>query len=127
MAKEGFSAALNATWTDANSQGQKNKVTGGMKIYTQLTRPKGKVYLIKKADLGKLQTLSAEPTSTTTTPTANFTGLVTVNISAATATNEIKWESWIMIVEKEMKTSIDWTDHSKNDTALSTMIKNPSL
>lgn len=124
MVKEGFSTAHDTTQAATNSQGQKNKATGGMKTYMQLIRPKGKVYFVEEADLEKLQLLSAESTSTTTTPMANFAGLVTDNIPAATATDEVKWENWITIVEEEMKTSIDWTDHSENDTVLSAMIEN---
>ncbi|KAG6876619.1 hypothetical protein C0993_001807, partial [Termitomyces sp. T159_Od127] len=101
MAKQGFEAARNAahaTNPTLNVHTDKNKApTGGGKVYTQLTDPGGKVYLVEDGDLGKLQTLSA---STTSTP-VGFAGLVTDSVLSSSAADDSEWEGWMAIIEEE--------------------------
>ncbi|KAG5349755.1 hypothetical protein C0989_002033 [Termitomyces sp. Mn162] len=109
MEKQGIDAAWNAAFATAAAKGTGS--TGGNAIvYTQLTGPKGKVYLMEEGDLKKLQMLSS--------------GLSTAS-SAGLATDEIKWESWMASVEEEvmpaeLKTSIDWDQYLEDNNSTTT-------
>ncbi|KAG6858791.1 hypothetical protein C0995_013898, partial [Termitomyces sp. Mi166 len=102
MEKQGFTAAHNAARIAGASKG---KPSGGSKVYTQLTGPQGKIYLVKDGDLGKFQTLSTE----VTTPIA-FAGLAMDSIPQTPSVDDIEWEGWMATImeEEELLTSLDW-------------------
>ncbi|KAG5349117.1 hypothetical protein C0989_005796 [Termitomyces sp. Mn162] len=76
MEKQGIDAAWNAACAATTARGT-GSAGENAKVYTQLTGPKGKVYLMEEGNLEILQTLSSGPLTT------GFAGL---------ATNEIEWE-----------------------------------
>ncbi|KAG6872816.1 hypothetical protein C0995_006415 [Termitomyces sp. Mi166 len=78
MEKQSIEAAQNAAKAAAVKVSTSvATTTGNTKVYTQLTSPKGKVYLVEEGDLGKLQTLSNKTAPSTP---AGFAGLTTDNI-----------------------------------------------
>lgn len=88
----------------------KSRSAEGSKIYTQLTGPQGKVYLVEDGNLGKLQTVNTGMTTTTT----SFAGLVTNNIPHISSDNETEWKEWMATIEEEKPTaSLDWKDYSR--------------
>lgn len=112
MEKQGFDAARNAARATnplAAGQAQKGKgASGGGKVYTQLTGPQGKVYLVEDGDLGRLQTLNTTPT------TAGFAGLATDKMpDDITTADDAEWEGWMAVIEEEdLRTSVDWEQNS---------------
>ena len=108
MHKDRFDAACNAAHAAMDAQVKGKSAMGTAKVYTQLTRPKGKVYLVKDEDLEKLQTLSTGST------TAGFMGLVTDNVPATNTGND-EWEGWMAVIEEEeeleARASVNWRDH----------------
>lgn len=130
MEKQGFDAAHSATARaggTTTSQPAKGKGTNNMantmgsaKIYTQLTGPKGKVYLVEEGDLGKLQTLSTGSDST-----ASFAGLVTDQIEGTVpSADNNEWQGWMATIEEEdePRMSINWREHTADNKHKSTMI-----
>lgn len=107
MHKDGFDAARNAARAAADNTA-KDK---GAKVYTQLTGPKGKIYLVEDGDLGKLQTLNTRSLA------VGFAGLVTDDVPT-TSVGDDEWAGWMAIVEEEeeseaAKVSIDWKNCTK--------------
>lgn len=121
MEKEGFHAARDAARAAAADRGTRGKGGSGTKVYTQLTGPKGKVYLVEEGDLGKMQTLSNETT------TAGFAGLITDDISPVATLDEAEWEGWMAVIveEENVDTLPTITPKHSHETALSVTAQNP--
>lgn len=121
MQKAGFSAVCDAARATAR---EKTKTAGSNtnKQFVQLTEPSSKVYLMEKAELQKLQTLS---TAANPQPASSaFAGLVTDELSTKTLDNA-EWEGWMATVEKEekpeeLKTTLDWKQYSNNSALTAT-------
>ncbi|KAG6892839.1 hypothetical protein C0993_002748, partial [Termitomyces sp. T159_Od127] len=107
MHKAGFDVARNAVKAAAKTQA-KGETTGATKVYTQLTGPKGQVYLIEDSNLGRLQMLNTELAP------VNFAGLVMDNMPTTDAGNN-EWKGWMAIIKEEglePKASVNWKDYT---------------
>lgn len=125
MQKAGFNAAQDAAKAAA---GEKAKGSGGagLKQYTQLKGPSEKVYLVEEGKLQKLQALGG--TTVTLSVSTNFAELAT-NSLPIQSTDEAEWEGWMAMVKEEekleLKTSLDWNQHTHDATVLTTTTNYP--